>query len=93
MNNLIASQLSEAGTLMLVGMGFVFAFLTLLIGGIKSIEAVCRRFPGPSSSEETTRPARAAAAKTENSDSIPAPTIAAISAAIHLHRQQQQEKS
>ncbi|QPG04909.1 OadG family protein [Salinimonas marina] len=86
MNSEITAQLYEAASLMLVGMGFVFAFLTLLIGGVKSIELFCRRFAGPVAApdQRTPRPKPAAASR---QDASPDPaTVAAISAAIHLHR-------
>lgn len=85
MNSEIAGQLNEAGTLMLVGMGFVFAFLALLIGGIKLIEITCRRFPG------APEPVASASGKKkveqQSSEDVAPQTIAAISAAIHQHRQ------
>ncbi len=101
MNSSMASQLSEAATLLLVGMGFVFAFLTLMIGGIKAIEAFSTRYPGAQPASPDARPKRkptglAASANTPSqSKGIDAGTVAAITAAIHTHRQatQKQEKS
>jgi len=84
MNSEISAQLTEAATLMLVGMGFVFAFLTLLIGGIKAIELFCLKFP----STQTAAPAQTRKTLPGNQpDKTDPATVAAISAAIHLHRQ------
>ena len=85
MNSEIAGQLNEAGTLMLVGMGFVFAFLALLIGGIKLIEVTCRRFPG--APEPVAAGSARKSAGRHSSQEVAPQTIAAISAAIHQHRQ------
>ena len=101
MNSSMASQLSEAATLLLVGMGFVFAFLTLMIGGIKAIEAFSARYPGAQPASPGTRPKRkptgpAAVTNTSSqSKGIDAGTVAAITAAVHTHRQAAhlQEKS
>lgn len=86
MNSEISAQLTEAATLMLVGMGFVFAFLTLLIGGIKAIELFCIKFPSaPIASTGVTKQRKTIS--DNQSDNIDPATVAAISAAIHLHRQ------
>ncbi|MEC8748782.1 MAG: OadG family transporter subunit, partial [Pseudomonadota bacterium] len=42
----VASLLFEAGSLMLIGMVFVFSFLGLLIVGIHLIARFCEAFPG-----------------------------------------------
>lgn len=42
----VASLLVEAGSLMLIGMVFVFSFLGLLIVGIHLIARFCEAFPG-----------------------------------------------
>ncbi|WP_218353181.1 OadG family protein [Alteromonas lipotrueiana] len=84
MNSEITAQLYEAASLMMVGMGFVFAFLTLLIGGVKVIEQFCQRFSGPAPAAAAIKPGSAAKLK---QDTMPdSSTVAAISAAIHLHR-------
>ena len=93
----VASLLFEAGSLMLIGMVFVFSFLGLLIVGIHLIARFCEAFPG-----ETTEPS---AHLKEPSANLKGPSanlsrnnqavqpgidgnvIAAISAAIHTHRQ------
>ncbi|MEW9797501.1 OadG family protein [Alteromonas sp. CYL-A6] len=79
----IQSLLAEAATLMLVGMVFVFAFLTLLIFGVSLIARFCARFPGHTPSPAST--GQTAAANVE-----PA-IVAAIAAAIHTHRQSNRE--
>ena len=87
MNSEITAQLYEAASLMLVGMGFVFAFLTLLIGGVKVIELFCQRFTGPAPAIDH-RSSRSKSSAAPGQDTAPDPaTVAAISAAIHLHRQ------
>lgn len=82
----VASLLIEAGSLMLIGMVFVFSFLGLLIVGIHLIARFCEAFPG-----ETSEPL-ATSAKLSRNDQAVQPgidgnVIAAISAAIHTHRQ------
>ncbi|MBU3022248.1 OadG family protein [Aestuariibacter sp. A3R04] len=77
----LAGPLTEAASLMLTGMGFVFAFLALLIGGVKGIAWFCTRFPGP---EAPTAPLRKSASVVN--DGVDQPTLAAITAAIHQHR-------
>lgn len=83
----VTSLLTEAATLMLVGMVFVFTFLTLLIGGIEGIARFCRRFPGEQPAPE--EPAEIASQKPDEHDPR---ILAAISAAIHTHRQRRHTK-
>ena len=93
----VASLLFEAGSLMLIGMVFVFSFLGLLIVGIHLIARFCEAFPG-----ETAEPSahlkgpsanlkRPSANLSRNNQAvqpgIDGNVIAAISAAIHTHRQ------
>ncbi len=82
----VSSQLMEAATLMLVGMVFVFAFLSLLIVGVRLIAKFCEAFPGEPETQPSVKrsPVRTkpAAAKEEDSS-----VIAAITAAVHMHRQ------
>ncbi len=78
----VASLLVEAGSLMLIGMLFVFSFLGLLIVGIHLIARFCEAFPG-----EIEEPA----ANVKRSHQAVQPgidgnVIAAISAAIHTYR-------
>ncbi|MGQ8367396.1 OadG family protein [Glaciecola sp. 1036] len=78
----MADQLSEAGLLLAVGMVVVFAFLTLLIGGIKSIEAFVRAFPSKEEQANNNKNKTQAKAATEINPDI----VAAISTAVHVHR-------
>ena len=78
----VASLLVEAGSLMLIGMVFVFSFLGLLIVGIHLIARFCEAFPG-----DIEEPA--VNVKRNNQavqPGIDRNVIAAISAAIHTHR-------
>ncbi|WP_420935321.1 OadG family transporter subunit [Alteromonas sp. A081] len=79
----VVSLLMEAASLMLIGMLFVFSFLGLLILGIHLIARFCQAFPGEIESEpvSTSRPTYSA------QPGIDGNIIAAISAAIHTHRQ------
>jgi len=82
----MADQLSEAGILLAVGMTVVFAFLSLLIGGIHSIAWFCRAFP--SAEVAQSGPPRL---PNNNSKISPTTTVspqikAAIQTAVNLHR-------
>jgi oxaloacetate decarboxylase gamma subunit len=86
----VAEQLTEAGILLAVGMSVVFAFLTLLIGGIKGIAWYCKMFPSP---EDTTSGANTSN-NYNNNNIAPTPAQAtvspqikaAIQTAVNLHR-------
>lgn len=80
----ISAQLMEAATLMLVGMVVVFAFLTLLIGGVKLIAFVCAKFPESTPQETMSRGTSPQTVSAHNDNRI----VAAITAAIAMHRQQ-----
>lgn len=84
----------QAGTLMLVGMLFVYAFLSLLVAVIKYlITPLATIFPDApqsvnKSSVNKNSPSRASAKPAAaNSNSVSPPVVAAISAAIKRHRQ------
>ena len=81
--NSVISLLIEAASLMLIGMLFVFSFLGLLILGIHLIARFCRAFPDEVDSESisTSKPMQAI------QPGIDGNIIAAISAAVHNHRQ------
>ncbi|WP_414830191.1 OadG family protein [Alteromonas sp. H39] len=81
----VSSQLMEAATLMLVGMVFVFAFLSLLIVGVKLIAKFCEAFPGEPEVQPSVKrsPAKASPAAQQEDSGV----IAAITAAVHMHRQ------
>ena len=84
MGNLSESFL-EAGVLMLVGMGFVFAFLGLLIVAIKLLALFASQFP-----ETSPAITKVNTAKTNNND-VPAGVVAAISSAITQYRKNNKE--
>lgn len=76
--------ITEGFNLMLLGMGFVFTFLTVLVIATTLMSKIINRFfpqaaPAPASSA---RPAANTAAKGQQPE-----VIAAISAALRLHRQ------
>ena len=71
---------SQAAVLMMVGMGFVFAFLSLLILVIKVlISPLASHFPDPTPPAQT---------ETNNQSSA---VIAAISVAVNKYRQTHQQ--
>ena len=77
-------QLYEAAILLAVGMLVVFTFLSLLIVGIHAITAFVRAFPGPRESVAVaTNNAPSSVDQNQPSKEI----IAAITAAVHKHRQ------
>ncbi|GAB59451.1 OadG family protein [Rheinheimera nanhaiensis] len=79
---MVAELLLEAASLMLIGMGAVFAFLLLLVFIVQLISRVMQRY----------FPAKATASNvvtTPGSSGPSAAVIAAISTAIHQYRQQQ----
>ncbi len=74
--------MNEGFNLMLMGMGFVFTFLTLLVIATTLMSKTILRFskPEPVAMPKSTR------AASPNQGQNPE-IIAAISAAVHLHRQ------
>lgn len=93
----VASLLFEAGSLMLIGMVFVFSFLGLLIVGIHLIARFCEAFPGETAEPTAHLKGPSANLKGPSANlsrnnqavqpGIDGNVIAAISAAIHTHRQ------
>ena len=77
----IVLLLLEAGSLMLIGMLFVFSFLALLVVGIRVISRFCEAFPGEPASEY------AVPRRNTTQPSIDGKVVAAITAAVHTHRQ------
>jgi oxaloacetate decarboxylase gamma subunit len=90
---MMTEQLIEAAVLLGVGMSVVFGFLTLLIGGIQAIAWFERKFPSPvpaiktsnnnnnnSSTQTTVRPNQS------NTQNVSNEVVAAISAALNIHR-------
>lgn len=80
----VASQLSEAGILMGVGMMSVFMFLSLLIIAMLLLARLVKKFPGEQT--EVSRPPRANTQSKAQSEKPTPQVVAAISAAIHQHR-------
>lgn len=66
-----SSLLEQGFTLMLVGMGTVFVFLTLLVGGMTALAAVVQRFSTATVGGDT--------------QAVSEEEVAAIAAAIALH--------
>ncbi|AMJ97636.1 oxaloacetate decarboxylase [Alteromonas macleodii] len=93
----VSSLLFEAGSLMLIGMIFVFSFLGLLIVGIHLIARFCEAFPGEIAEPSAHLKGPSAHLKGPSANlsrnnqavqpGIDGNFIAAISAAIHTHRQ------
>ncbi|CAI4156886.1 putative oxaloacetate decarboxylase gamma chain [Alteromonas macleodii] len=93
----VASLLFEAASLMLIGMVFVFSFLGLLIVGIHLIARFCEAFPGETAEPSAHLKGPSAHLKEPSANlsrnnqavqpGIDGNVIAAISAAIHTHRQ------
>ncbi len=89
--NSMEQQFLEAGTLMLAGMVFVFAFLSLLIIFIKTVLAkLAVKFPDPIA------PNRNHSNKKKNkvvSGEISPAIIAVISGAVNSYRQQHSQQN
>lgn len=86
----VASLLFEAGSLMLIGMVFVFSFLGLLIMGIHLIARFCEACPGETAEPSANLKGPSANLGRNNQavqPGIDGSVVAAISAAIHTHRQ------
>ena len=93
----VASLLFEAASLMLIGMVFVFSFLGLLIVGTHLIARFCEAFPGETAEPSAHLKGPSAHLKGPSANlsrnnqavqpGIDGNFIAAISAAIHTHRQ------
>ena len=77
-----SSLLSQGLELMLAGMGTVFLFLTLLVGAMNVLARVAQRF-SPDPVTAPVAPARPAGGPSEEE-------VAAISAAIAVHRRTRQ---
>jgi oxaloacetate decarboxylase gamma subunit len=77
----VSSLLLEAGSLMLIGMVFVFSFLALLIVGIHLIAKFCEAFPGEAAPQYAAPRRKAVQAGVDGN------VVAAITAAVHTHRQ------
>lgn len=77
-----ATLLEQGLELMYFGMGTVIVFLSLLVVVTSMMSSLARRF------EQPERPAAVCSHKTEGASSGPTPAVvAAITAAVHEHRQ------
>lgn len=85
----IAETFIEAGTLMIVGMVFVFAFLSLLIIAINLLAKVATNFPDATVPEKKPRPV---ATNTTRDGEVPATVVAAITSAISQYRKNRTNK-
>ena len=81
----LADMLVEAATLMLVGMSMVFIFLSLMIGAVNLVAWICAKSPESQDQSINKQYSRNAPGSSSNQN-IPPSTVAAISAAIHQHR-------
>ena len=89
MDNLM-QLFTEAGTLMLAGMVFVFAFLGLLVVFINTVLVkLAKAYPDPIVERS---PQRKLATKKEVEDGVSPSLVAAISAAVSQYRQQHTKK-
>jgi len=76
----ITQLLAEAGSMLAVGMGVVFTFLTVLVFCIQGMSAIVNRyFPEPIVDE----PRVAKPAATAQADNA---VVAAVTAAVHAYR-------
>lgn len=81
------SLVSEGLHLMMLGMGTVFLFLTLLVLVTWCMSALVMRFPGVEDPGE--RAASAGAGSHDSSDSRK--RLAAVTAAVHFHHRSRRE--
>jgi oxaloacetate decarboxylase gamma subunit len=84
---MMTDQLAQAAVLFAVGMSVVFAFLTLLIGGIHSIAWFARVFPEPEAVSHHKKPKYTQQNKNNTTETTVDPSIVtAITAAVNAHR-------
>lgn len=76
----------EGFNLMLLGMGFVFVFLAVLVIATTLMSRIILRYSKPEPVAVASGARKPAASGSSNPD-----LIAAISAAIHMHRQRQEK--
>ena len=81
----LADMLFEAATLMLVGMSMVFIFLSLMIGAVNLVAWLCAKSPESQNSSMNKQTSRNST-NSSSSQNISPSTTAAITAAIHQHR-------
>ncbi|QDP00681.1 OadG family protein [Thalassotalea sp. PS06] len=85
----IAETFIEAGTLMVVGMVFVFAFLSLLIIAINLLAKVATNFPDAKVAQKLPRHVPT---NTTRDGEVPATVVAAITSAISQYRKNRTNK-
>ncbi|MFT4940492.1 MAG: oxaloacetate decarboxylase gamma subunit [Paraglaciecola sp.] len=85
MHTELADMLTEAATLLLIGMSMVFIFLSLLIGAVNLIAWISAKSPETQNKIITKQASRNVAGSSTTQNICPS-TVAAISAAIHQHR-------
>jgi oxaloacetate decarboxylase gamma subunit len=84
----ITEQLQTGLQLMIVGMGIVFLFLSLLVGAVSVLPKVLRRIAGEQAFEQQTAPSVAQPAAVADA-AIDADVLEAIQAAIRLYETHQ----
>lgn len=83
----MTEQLIEAGILLGVGMSVVFAFLTILIGGVHGIAWFSKLYPQAQDGvNKYNTPKYSHNKKNLTSTTIDSTVVAAITAAVHTHR-------
>ncbi|MCF2950184.1 OadG family protein [Paraglaciecola aquimarina] len=80
----VASALLEAANLLLVGMGVVFLFLTMLIGAVNLIAWANRLFPEDQSSHSSSQSFTPKVS--QNSQQVSPKIVAAITTAVRQYR-------
>lgn len=85
MHTELADMLTEAATLMLIGMSIVFIFLSFLIGAVNFTAWICAKSP-EGQDQTVTRQSSQKSPVSSSTRNIPPSTVAVISAAIHQHR-------
>lgn len=81
----VASALTEAANLLLVGMVVVFLFLSMLIGAVSAIAWLNKVVPDPSAVASADKQSFVNHGSPSN-QGVPPKVVAAISAAIRQHR-------
>ncbi len=84
MHNDIFNLLNESIWLLVIGMAVVFSFLTVLIGAVKLIQRFCEAFPGVEEAQPSPVSQRVVGS---TASGVSPQVVAAVTAAIHQHRQ------
>ena len=92
MTNNISTILLDAAILLVVGMSVVFVFLTILIFAIHAIEWISNKLPSEQSATPVYSANQAVSASQSTAvtptDGVSPQVVAAITAAVHQHRNQ-----